>query len=107
MLMIDKESIRENIAAIKEKLANPGEKAKCIADIENMVDIKQSHIWRADFGSCCGNICNISSQIGMEIEILQDALDAIKMGDSIKAAILLEDYLAFVEEHYKNEHPPY
>jgi hypothetical protein len=105
--MIDKGSIRENIAAIKEKLANPGKKAECIADIENMIEIKQSHIWRADFGCCCGSICNISSQIGAEIEILQDALDAIKGGDDSKAAILLESYLAFMEEHYENERPSY
>jgi hypothetical protein len=107
MLMVDKERVRGTIAAIKEKLANAQKKAECIADIENMIDIKQAHIWRADAGSCCGNVCNISSLIGMEIGILQDAIEAIQREDTGKAASLLENYVAFIEENYQNEHPPY
>lgn len=107
MLMVDKERVRGTIAAIKEKLANAQRKAECIADIENMIDIKQAHIWRADVGSCCGNVCNISSLIGMEIGILQDAIEAIQREDTGKAAALLENYVAFIEENYQNERPPY
>jgi hypothetical protein len=105
--MIDKKEVRETIVAVKEKLANPEKKAECIAEIEKMIGMKQSHVWRADLGSCCGNVCNISSQIEIEIGILQGALDAVKEGSNSKAASLLEDYLAFVEEHYDNEHPNY
>ncbi len=107
MLMIDKKEVRETIAAIKEKLASPSKKADCIADIEKMIGIKQSHVWRADLGSCYGNVCNISSQIEIEIGILNEALDTVREGDNSKAASLLESFLAFVEEHYDNEHPNY
>jgi hypothetical protein len=105
--MLDKRGAREAITAVKQKLAKPEKKAECVADIEKMIGIKQSHVWRADLGSCCGNICNISSQIEIEIGILKDAVDAVKGGDNSKAASLLENYLAFVEEHYKDEHPSY
>ena len=66
MLMIDKKGIREDISTVKEKLASPLKKAECITDIEKMIDMKQSHIWRADMGSCRGSICNISLQIEIE-----------------------------------------
>jgi hypothetical protein len=105
--MIDKKGVREDINMVKEKLASPLRKAECIADIEKMVDMKQSHVWRADMGSCRGSMCNISSQIEMEIGILRDAVEAIKENDNRKAGLLLENYLAFIEENYENEHPTY
>jgi hypothetical protein len=107
MLMIDKKSVREDIRAIKKKLASPSKKAECMADVEKMIDIKQSHLWRADLGSCRGNICNISSQIDIEIGILRDALEAIKKDDNSKATSLLGNYVSFIEEYYEDEHPPY
>jgi hypothetical protein len=107
MLMIDKKGVREDISTVKEKLANHKKKAECITDIEKMIDMKQSHVWRADMGSCRGSICNISSQIEMEMGILQDAVEAVKGDDNSKAGLLLENYLAFMEEHYENEHPTY
>jgi hypothetical protein len=107
MLMIDKRSIREDINALKQKLASPSKKAECVTDIEKIIDMKQSHLWRADLGSCSGNICNISPQIEIEMGILQDAVEAIKGDDNSKAVSLLENYVAFIEENYEDEHPTY
>ena len=105
MLMIDKESARENIAAIKEKLANPEKKAECAAAIKKLIDIKQSHIWRVDSMSpCCGgSFCGLVSLFEAEVGILQGALDAVKEGNGNKASTLLENYLAFLEENYEDE----
>jgi len=105
--MIDKKGVRGDISTVKEKLASPLKKAECIADIEKMIDMKQSHVWRADMGSCRGSMCNISSQIEMEMGILRDAVEAVKEDDNSKASLWLENYLAFIEEHYENEHPTY
>lgn len=104
MLMISREAI-ESIIAIKEKLADPGKKSECIADIEKTIEMKQSHLWRADAGSCCANLCGISSQFEAEIEILQGALDALKEDDTSKTVALLEDYLAFLGKSYEPEPP--
>jgi len=107
MLMISKEAM-ESVVAIKEKLANPEKKAGCIADIENMIEIKQSHLWRAEWGSsCCGNICALAPQIETEIEILQEILDALKKDDNSKATSLLQDYIPFLEKNYEAERPNY
>ena len=101
--MLDKESAREKITAIEEKLANPEEKAECIADIKKLIDIKQSHIWRVNAAPCCGYICDLSPLFEAEVEILQSALNAVKESNSNKASTLLENYLAFLEENYEDE----
>ena len=105
MLMINKEAVRENIVAIKEKLADSGSKDESITEVKKLIEMKQSHLWRADVGSCCGSICNLSSQIEIEIGILQQVIEAIERKDNNKAVSLLENYLAFVEEHYEDERP--
>ena len=106
MLMISKEAV-ESIIGTKQKLANPGKKAECIADIENLIEMKQSHRERAERGSCCGSICNLVSQIDSEIELLQDALGAMKEDDDGKAVSLIQDYITFLEKNYEPEHPNY
>jgi hypothetical protein len=107
MFMIDKEGVRKDIRAIKEKLTSPSKKMECIAAIEKTIDTKESHIWRADAGSCIGNVCNISSQIEIEIGILRDAVGAIKEGDNKRAVASLENYVAFIEKYYDDEMPAY
>ena len=106
MLMISREAI-ESVIATKEKLVNPEKKAGCIADIENMIEIKQSHLWRAEWPSCGGNIPGLVPQLETEIGILQETLDALKQDDNSKAASLIEDYLALLEKNYEIEHPNY
>jgi len=104
MLMINKESARKNITAIKEKLPDPEKRIEYIADIENLIDMKRSHIWRVEsIAPCCGNICGLAPLFEAEIEKLQSTLNALKKNDNAKAAVLLEDYLAFLEKNYKDE----
>jgi len=108
MLVIDKESARKEITAIREKLASAERKTECIAAIDKLIDIKESHIWRAEgIAPCCGNICGLASLFESEIGILRRALNALKENDSDKAAALLEDYLAFLEKNYQHERPNY
>lgn len=108
MLTIDKQSIREDITAIKGKLANPEKKEECIAEIEHMIEVKQSHIWRTEgMASCCGSVCNLASSFETEIGMLQSAVNATKENDSQKATALLEDYFAFLDKNYADERPNY
>ena len=99
--MISKEAM-ESVMSLKEKLANPEKKAECISDVENMIAIKQSHVARADWGSCCGNICNLAPQMDSELQMLQNILEALRE-DSKRAASLLEDYISFLQENYRPE----
>ena len=102
MLMINKEAM-ESVIAIREKVTDPKKKVECIADVENMIEIKQSHLARAEWGSCCGNICSLVPQIDNEIQMLQNILEALRRGDNERATSLLEDYIAFLQQNYEAE----
>jgi hypothetical protein len=102
MLIISKEAMH-SVMLLREKIADPEKRAECIADVENMIKIKESHLARAEWGSCCGNICNLASQIDSELQMLQNILEVLRKWDSTKASSLLEDYIAFLQENYSPE----
>jgi hypothetical protein len=105
MLIVSNETV-ESVIAAKEKLANPEKKAECIAEIENLIEAKQSHIARVDaFATCCANICTLASLFEVEIGFLQNALEAIEEGNNSKAISSLEDYLDFLKRSYGGETP--
>ena len=106
MLMMSREAM-ESVITTKQKMADPAKKTECIADIEKMIGIKEAHLWRAEWGSCCGSIYNLVPQIETEIRMLGDILDAMKEGSDSKAVSLLENYLTFLEKNYKPEHSNY
>jgi hypothetical protein len=102
MFMISKETM-QSVMSLKEKMADPKKKAECIADVENMIKMKESHLARAEWGSCCGNICNLASQIDSELHLLQNISETLKRKDSKKASSLLEDYIALLQKNYNPE----
>jgi hypothetical protein len=102
MFMISKETMN-SVMSLKEKMADSRRKAECIADLENMIKMKESHLARADWGSCCGNIRNLAPQIEGELQILQNTLEALKRKDSSKASALLGDYIVLLQKNYTPE----
>jgi hypothetical protein len=102
MFMISKETMN-SVMSLREKIADPGKRAECIADVENMIKIKESHLARAEWGTCCGNICNLVPQIDSELQMLHNILEVLRKGDSTKTASLLEDYIAFLQKNYSPE----
>jgi len=102
MFMISKETMN-SVMSLREKIADPEKRAECIADVENMIKIKESHLVRAEWSSCCGNICNLAPQIDSELQMLQNTLEILRKGDSTKASSLLEDYIAFLQKNYSPE----
>ncbi len=102
MFMISKETM-DSVMSLREKIADPEKRAECITDVENMIKMKESHLARADWGTCCGNICNLVPQIESELQMLQNTLDVLREEDSTKAASLLEDYIAFLKKNYNPE----
>ena len=99
MLVISKETLN-SVMSLGEKIGDPEKRAECIADVENMIEIKESHIARAELASCCDNICNLVPQIESELQMLQNILEVLRNGDSTKARSLLEDYIGFLQENY-------
>jgi len=102
MFTISKETM-DSVMSLREKMADPKRRAECIAEVENMIKMKESHLARADWGSCCGNIRNLAPQIDTELQMLQNILEVLKEGDNTKAASLLDDYIAFLHKNYTPE----
>lgn len=102
MFIISKEAMH-SVMSLREKIADPGKRAECIADVENMIKIKESHLARAEWSSCCSNICNLRSQIDSELQMLQNTLEVLKKEDSTQAASLLEDYIDSLQKNYRPE----
>ncbi len=102
MFMISKETMN-SVIALREKMVDPVKKAECIAELEDMIKMKESHIARADWGTCCGDICSLVPQLESEIQMLQNILEALRNGDRTKAASLLEDYISFLQKNYTPE----
>jgi hypothetical protein len=100
MFMISKETM-DSVMSLRDKMADPKKKAECIAEVENMIKTKESHLARAEWGSCCGNICNLAPQIDSELQMLHNTLEVLRKGDSAKASSLLEDYIALLQESYR------
>jgi hypothetical protein len=102
MFMISKETMN-SVMSLREKMGDPKKGAECIAEVENMIRMKESHLARAEWGSCCGNIRNLAPQIDGELQVLQNTLEALKKKDSPKANSLLEDYIALLQKNYTPE----
>ena len=102
MFMISREAMNSAIS-LRDKIGDPAKTAECIADVDNMIRSKESHLARADWGTCCGNICNLVPQIESELQILQNTLEALRKQDRAKASALLEDYIALLQRNYEPE----
>ena len=102
MFMISKETMN-SVMSLRDKMADPKKKAECIADVENMIKMKEAHLARAEWSSCCGNIRNLAPQIDSELRMLQNTLEALKGKDNKKASSLLEDYIASLQKNYTPE----
>ncbi|MDH4269280.1 MAG: hypothetical protein OEV52_03135 [Dehalococcoidia bacterium] len=102
MFMISKETMN-SVMSLKERIADPKKRGECIAEVENMIQMKESHLARAEWGSCCGNIRNLAPQIDGELQLLQNILETLKRKDSKEASSLLEDYIALLQKNYTPE----
>jgi len=102
MFMISKETMN-SVMALKEKMGDPKRSAESIVEVENMIEMKESHLARAEWGSCCGNIRNLVPQIDSELRLLQNILETLKSKDGKKAGPLLDDYIALLKKSYTPE----
>ena len=89
MFMISKETIN-SVMALREKMADPAKRAECIAGLEDMIRTKESHLARADWGTCCGNISNLVPQIESEIQMLP--VFCVRVLDSVVQAFELYSF---------------
>ena len=92
----------ETVKAIRQKLAEPARIREARADIKKMLEIKQTLLWRADAGTCCGSLCNIATSLSREIGILENALNALEKGEPLEAIRSLEEYQQLLEHQNRS-----
>jgi hypothetical protein len=91
MLLISDEQLK----ALKDRLADPKQHQQCLDEIQRMVEIKQTLLWRADVSqACCG--WSTVMRFTYEVQLLEAVLEAFKEQQIEKTATLLEDYRAYV-----------
>jgi phosphoribosylaminoimidazolecarboxamide formyltransferase/IMP cyclohydrolase len=95
ILIISKEQVERLIG----KLADPAKFNESKAELEKMLEIKSALLWRAADGiqPCCGTFCEIRTCLDSEVQVLQEALDALDKRDIDKTASLLKDYIKYLE----------
>jgi hypothetical protein len=87
-IIVDAELINNTIL----KLKDPLRATEAVADIKKIVDIKQTLLWRADAGTCCGSLSNISASLTCDIALMEKALKALEKNDTAEAILVLEEY---------------
>jgi len=90
---------REQVEKLIEKLADPAKFSESKAELEKMLEIKSALLWRAADGiqPCCGTFCEIRTCLDSEVQVLQEALDALDKRDIEKVSSLLRDYIKYME----------
>ena len=89
MLIISEEQV-ENLIA---KLNDPAKLDESRREVEKMLEIKSTLLWRADGPrSCCGSLGGIKVCLDAEVRILEEVLDALDKHDVPRASSLLEEY---------------
>lgn len=102
MFMLSKEAMN-SVMSLRDKISDPKKKAECVAELENMIKMKEAHLARAEWGSCCGNIRNLAPQIDSELGLLQNILETLKSKNGTEAGPLLDDYIALLQKNYTPE----
>jgi hypothetical protein len=82
-----------------EKLADPARLDESRDELEKMLEIKSALLSRAADGiqPCCGTFCEIRTCLDSEVQVLQEALDALNQKDIDRASSLLRDYIKYLE----------
>ena len=96
MLIISRQQVEDLI----EKLSDPARFDESRAELEKMLEIKSALLFRATDGiqPCCGTLCEVTTCLDSEVQILQEALDALDKEDTEKASALLRDYIKYMEQ---------
>ena len=95
MLIISRNQVEDLI----DKLTDPARFDESRDELEKMLEIKSALLSRAADGiqPCCGTFCEIRTCLDSEVQVLQEALEALDKKDSDRASALLRDYIKYME----------
>ena len=88
---------RKQVDNLIKKLTDPAKLDKCRDEVKKMLEIKSALLCRAEPQPCCGSYEEIKTCLTSEIQILQEALDALDDGNVTRAVSLLTEYKGYLE----------
>ena len=81
----------EQVKALRERLGNSLELESYKTEVQKMLEIKSTLLWRADVGSgCVGS--SISRHLEGEVKLLENTLSALEEGDVAEGISSLIEY---------------
>jgi hypothetical protein len=91
MLLINDEQLQ----ALRDRLAYTEQRQQCLDEIQRMIEIKQTLLWRADTAqACCGWAPVV--RFTYEVQLLEAVLEALQGGQPEQATTLLEEYRVYL-----------
>jgi len=89
----------QQVENLIDKLADPARFDESRDELERMLEIKSALLSRAADGiqPCCGTFCEIRTCLDSEVQVLQEALDALDKHEIPKTSSLLRDYIRYME----------
>jgi len=90
---------RQQVESLIDELNDPARFDESRDELEKMLEIKSALLSRAADGiqPCCGTFCEIKTCLDSEVQVLQEALDAMNKEDIDKTSSLLRDYIRYME----------
>lgn len=98
---------RDSVLATRKKLEEPDKLDEVIRDVNKMLEIKSTLLWRTEMSPCCGSLTSLSSCLSCEVDLLARTLTALENGDKEGAARLLEEYAHILEVNREPPEPSY
>ena len=90
MLIISKEGVQ----GLKERLSDPARRDECRRELEKMLEIKGTLLWRAEAArGCCSIGWGLPAQLAGEVQTLEEALVAFDADDLASTASLLDEFI--------------
>jgi hypothetical protein len=88
---------KEQVESLTHRLDEPTKLKQCRDEVEKMLEIKSTLLWRAEgLQPCCGSFGQIKTCLASEVQILEEVLDALDKHDIPRASSLLRDYTQYL-----------
>jgi len=87
---------KQGVESLTYRLNDSAKFSQCRDEVKKMVEIKSALLWRAETAqACCG--WQLGACLASEVQILEDALNALEEGNTSQASSLLNDYVNQLE----------
>lgn len=82
----------EQVKALSDRIRAADNLAACKTEVEKMLEIKSTLLWRAE--AACGCVgSGLANSLYTEVQMLEDVLDAVVGGETDRGSSVLDEYM--------------